>query len=100
MRYKGSAGVLGARLLGLTQRLRPVPFPAAAPASLEQLSVISPIPGAGTRRARIAEISATPPAGGPTALLGGADRMGIKALDEWSESIGAPDPALEGARPV
>jgi Gas vesicle synthesis protein GvpL/GvpF len=102
MRYKGSAGVFGTRLLGLTQRLRllTVPFPLPAPASLEPMRVICPTPSTGARRATIAEISAKPPAGGPTALLGGPEVIGIGALDEWYKNAGAPHPAPEGARPV
>jgi hypothetical protein len=102
MRYTGSAGVIGTRLLGLTQRLRLVtaPYPIPAPASLEPMRVISPIPSAGAGRATIAEISAVPPADGPTALLGGAEETGIEDLADWHENTGAPYPASEGPRPV
>jgi hypothetical protein len=100
MRYAGSAGLIGTRLLGLTQRLRLVtaPYPTSAP--LEQMRVISPIPSAGARRATIAEISAVSPAGGPTALFGGAEETGIEHLADWYENTGAPYPTPEGARPV
>jgi hypothetical protein len=93
MRYKGSAGVFGTRLLGLTQRLRPVTVPFPAPASFDQMRVVSPIPGAGAHRATIAEITATPPAGGPTALLGGAE--GARPVTTRQEAgVESPDASV------
>ncbi|MDN3359358.1 GvpL/GvpF family gas vesicle protein [Actinomadura sp. DC4] len=97
MRHRGSAGVLGTRLLGLTQRLRPVaaPCPLPAPAALrEAVRAMAPILAEGGRRSVIAEISAAPPAAVPQ---GGAEET---VLDDRHETAGAPYPAPEGVRPV
>jgi Gas vesicle synthesis protein GvpL/GvpF len=105
---------IGTRLLGLTQRLRPiVAYPVPATASPEPMRAATSAPGAGigTRQAGIAEISAAPPlrtgvsaphlADPPSALLGGPAESAAEALDRWHDELGAPYPAgPEGARGV
>src|SRR6478672_4429036 len=63
MNQRGPAAI-GTRLLGLTQRLRPImALPVLATASPEPMQAVTSAPGAltGTRRAGIAEASTAPP---------------------------------------
>jgi Gas vesicle synthesis protein GvpL/GvpF len=113
MNQRGPAAI-GTRLLGLTQRLRPiVAYPVPATATPEPMRVATSARGAmrGTFQAGIAEISAAPPlrmgasaphlADPPSALLGGPAESAAEALDRWHDELGAPYPAgPEGARGV
>ncbi|MCW2863635.1 MAG: gas vesicle synthesis GvpLGvpF [Actinoallomurus sp.] len=100
MKDKGSATTIGTRLLGLTQRLRPVALatPVTASASPESVRIVSPVTGG--HRAGAAEISAALPA--PT-RASAADLA--EPPDAPSHESGKPEDhgepaAPEGARPV
>jgi hypothetical protein len=98
MKDKGSATTIGTRLLGLTQRLRPVAVacPVTAAASPESVRVVSPVPLiTGGHRAGAAEISAAPPAP-PRASAADLAQQPDAPSDE-SEHHGE---TREGARPV